>query len=254
MQRLDILLTDRNLASSRTHAQRLIKSGLVFLLNGSNRQCVTKPGLKVEEDCELEVKHDTQDRFVSRGALKLQGALEDYKIDVRGFVGLDVGQSTGGFTDCLLQNGAKAVVGIEVGHGQLAEKLRLDERVTCYEKTNARDLPRKILLQHTESGNGFDIAVMDVSFISQLKILPSLAPLLKPQGLLISLVKPQFEVGPENIGRNGIVKDSKLYNGVRRSVEECCEELGISILHYMESPIKGGDGNREFLLIGEKLK
>ncbi|WP_286239168.1 TlyA family RNA methyltransferase [Neptuniibacter halophilus] len=252
MQRADLLLVELNLAQSRTHAQRLIKNGQVEACIKDHWQTLTKPGLKLETDTQFRIEEDLADRFVSRGALKLLGALERSGLSAEGLTAIDVGQSTGGFTDCLLQAGAATVVGIEVGHDQLAGKLRQDSRVHCYEGMNARELPKAQLLEHT-AGNGFDLAVMDVSFISQCKILPSLAGLIAPGGTLISLVKPQFEVGKAGVGRGGIVRDSSLYAEVRTKVEDCCKTLGLEPRDYFESPIKGGDGNREFLLIAAKV-
>lgn len=251
MQRADLLLVELGFARSRTHAQQLIKSGRVQAEIKGKWQPLNKPGLKLETDTPFEVEEDESDRYVSRGALKLLKALEILQLNLQGKTAIDVGQSTGGFTDCLLQAGIDAVIGIEVGHGQLAEKLRKDPRVTCHEGVNGRDLPQEMLLDHTH-GKGFDLAVMDVSFISQRKILPSLIPLISEGGYLISLVKPQFEVGKERIGRGGIVRDSSLYPLVKSQVAECCVELGMKTLDYFESPIKGGDGNREFLIIAQK--
>lgn len=253
MQRADLLLVQLGLVQSRTHAQRLIKKGNVSFWHNENWQVLSKPGLKLDTECKFQVIADAEERYVSRGALKLEAALSKLPEPVQGKTAIDIGQSTGGFTDCLLQAGVTAVVGIEVGHDQLADKLRKDTRVTCYEGMNARELPESMLLEHTD-GNGFDLAVMDVSFISQRKILPSLAPLIRHQGFLISLVKPQFEVGKANIGRGGIVRDSELYPEVERMIKECCEELQLSVVDYLESPITGGDGNREFLLIAQKGK
>jgi len=247
MQRLDLLLVERGLCQSRTHAQRLIKEQCVSGQYKNRWQTLTKPGLKVDEDIELEVTPGEADQYASRGALKLLAGLEITQLDVKGITAIDVGQSSGGFTDCLLQAGATHVVGIEVGHDQLIPRLREDDRVSCYEGMNARDLPDS-LREHTQNHQGFDLAVMDVSFISQTKILPSLVPLLKDGATLISLVKPQFEVGKEGIGSGGIVRDPSLYPQVERMIKEHCESLGLVIDHYIESPIKGGDGNREFLI------
>ncbi len=251
MQRADLLLVERSLAQSRTHAQRLIKNNQVEAFFKGRWQKLTKPGFKLDPDTEFKIEEALVDQYVSRGALKLLGALETFPLKLQGKTAIDVGQSTGGFTDCLLQAGIDKVVGIEVGHDQLAEKLRADARVICLEGINARDLPADSLLDYTD-GSGFDLAVMDVSFISQLKILPSLCPLIALGGHLITLVKPQFEVGKAGIGRGGIVRDTALFANVEADVKACCETLGLSIEHYMESPIKGGDGNREFLLIATK--
>lgn len=250
MQRIDLILVDKGLAQSRTHAQRLIKQGNVRVCLKNQWQTITKPGLKVELETEFAITADDTDRFVSRGALKLLDALQRHPLDLSGKVAIDVGQSTGGFTDCLLQEGIERVVGIEVGHDQLAARLRQDPRVICYEGMNARSLSDS-LLQHCHN-DGFDVAVMDVSFISQSKILPSLIPLIRPEGLLISLVKPQFEVGKAGIGRGGIVRDASLYPQVQESIVTLCHHLGMQVIDYQESPITGGDGNREFLLIAQR--
>ena len=252
MQRLDMLLVERGLVQSRTHAQRLIKGGNVKYFHNTQWLPATKPGLKLETDVELQVEQDEADRFASRGALKLLGALEHTGIDISGMTALDVGQSTGGFTDCLLQSGAAKVVGIEVGHDQLIERLRNDPRVICMEGVNGRDLPAQTLLTETPEQKGFDLGVMDVSFISQTKIIPSMAPLIRSGGRLICLVKPQFEVGKAGIGRGGIVKDSSLYGDVEKIMRACYRENGLDVQDYFESSIKGGDGNREFLIVARK--
>lgn len=253
MQRADILLTEKGHAQSRTHAQRLLKGGRVSIQTNKGWQVINKPGLKLDPETQFQVEADEADRFASRGALKLIGALERTQLDVTGLIAIDVGQSTGGFTDCLIQSGAARVVGIEVGHDQLIDRLRQDPRVLCFEGINGRDLPAEMLLQHSHS-DGFDLAVMDVSFISQTKILPSLAPLIRPDGHLISLVKPQFEVGKAGIGSGGIVRDSSLYHKVESDIKTCCQSLGLQVQDYFESPIKGGDGNREFLIVARKSK
>ena len=251
MERADKLLVARGLADTRTRAQRLIDEGRVEYLKAGQWKAVDKSGLKCSEEIEFRVQADEIDKYVSRGALKLLGALERSGLDLSGMNILDVGQSTGGFTDCSLQAGAKKVVGVEVGHDQLAKRLREDPRVVCLEGVNARDLPRNQLLEHIDS-DGFDAAVMDVSFISQTKILPSLAPMLKKGGYLLSLVKPQFEVGKKGLGKRGIVRDESLYPEVKKLISECAEEVGLSVEHYFDSPIKGGDGNREFFICCRK--
>jgi 23S rRNA (cytidine1920-2'-O)/16S rRNA (cytidine1409-2'-O)-methyltransferase len=247
MQRVDLLLVELGHAKTRTHAQRLIKNSQVQLQTPKGIELITKPGLKLPIDAQLIVEMSAVDRYVSRGALKLLGALEQFEIDPTGMTAIDVGQSTGGFTDCLLQAGALKVVGIEVGHDQLDSSLKEDPRVVCLEGMNARELPLS-LKSHTQNELGYDLAVMDVSFISQTKILPALAPLIKKGGGLVSLVKPQFEVGKEGIGKGGIVKDTSLFDWVKTSVTHCCEAHQLDVIGYTESPIKGGDGNREFLL------
>jgi len=252
MKRLDVLLVDQSLAQSRTHAQKLISAGRVKIQIGNQWKVITKPSFKAEGSEPIEVEAHEEDKFVSRGGLKLEGALKDNNIEVNDFIGLDVGCSTGGFTDCLLQSGAKHVVGVEVGHDQLAPKLKDDDRVTLYEGINARELDPELVLPHTDDKQGFDIIVMDVSFISQIKILPALAPVMKQGGHLVSLVKPQFEVGKDGIGKGGIVKDPSLYDKVEENIRQCCTELGLTVKNYTNSPIKGGDGNREFLIWATK--
>lgn len=249
MQRLDILLVERGLAHSRARAQRLIKEGRVRI-NTGHWQATTKPGLKLAADTPIQVEASEADRYVSRGALKLIPALEQLALPLEGQIAIDVGQSTGGFTDCLLQHGCARVVGIEVGHDQLAPRLREDPRVICLEGYNARELKPELLEYASEAG--FDLAVMDVSFISQTLILDSLAPLLRPGGVLITLVKPQFEVGPENIGKGGIVRDQRLYPPVIARIKDQLQGLGMQTLDVSESPIPGGDGNREFVLVAQK--
>lgn len=248
MKRIDVVLVEQSLANSRTHAQKLISSGRVKVQIGSQWKVITKPSFKLEGSEPLEIEAHEEDKFVSRGGLKLEGALKDNNIDVTDMIGLDVGCSTGGFTDCLLQAGAKHVVGVEVGHDQLVETLRNDDRVTLYEGINARELDPQLVLPHTINSEGFDIVVMDVSFISQTKILPALAPVMKSGGHLVSLVKPQFEVGKEGIGKGGIVRDPTLYKDVENNIRATCSELGLTVKSYIESSIKGGDGNREFLV------
>jgi len=252
MKRLDVLLVDQSLAQSRTHAQKLISAGRVQVQISNQWKIIKKPSFKIEGTEPIEVEAHEEDKFVSRGGLKLEGALRDNNIEVNDFVGLDVGCSTGGFTDCLLQSGAKHVVGVEVGHDQLAKKLLEDDRVTLYEGINARELDPELVLPHTDQKQGFDIIVMDVSFISQIKILPALAPVMRQGGHLVSLVKPQFEVGKDGIGKGGIVKDPALYDKVEENIRQCCTELGLTVKNYTNSPIKGGDGNREFLIWATK--
>lgn len=249
MQRLDILLVERGLVASRARAQRLIKEGRVKV-HLAYWQVAQKPGLKLPADTDIEVEEDESDRYVSRGALKLLPSLQTFAPDLTGLSALDVGQSTGGFTDCLLQQGIARVVGVEVGHDQLAPALREDPRVTCIEGYNARNLGSDVL-EHNQ-GEAFDLAVMDVSFISQTLILAGLSNLLKPGGLLFSLVKPQFELGREHIGKNGLVRDESLYPPLRTKMEQLLSELGFTLLNYTDSPIRGGDGNREFMLVARK--
>jgi len=237
--RVDALLVQRGLAPSRTAAQRLIEAGRV----GVDGETVLKAAQLLPENAALAVAPAPDPDYVSRGGLKLAGALLHTGIDVRGCDCLDIGQSTGGFTDCLLKNGAAQVIGIDVGHGQLHPLLAADPRVESHEGVNARALEKSTL-----AGRLFDLIVADVSFISLTLIVPQLPPLLTRLGDLLLLVKPQFEVGPENIGKGGIVTDASLYPAVRDKLAACCTDNRLAVLDWFESPIAGADGNREFFL------
>lgn len=250
MRRLDILLVERGLAASRSQAQALIEAGQVQWRQADQWRTATKASLKLEPECELRAELGEAQRYVSRGGLKLTGALERTGVNPEGMTVLDVGQSTGGFTDCLLQAGAAKVVGVDVGREQLVPSLRDDPRVVFYEGINARELPTDELL--AQAPGGFDLLVMDVSFISQTLILPGLPALLKPGGQLLSLVKPQFEVGKAGIGKGGIVRDTSLYRKVETDLRGMCEQLGLAVRDYFPSPITGGDGNREFFIWAHK--
>ncbi|HJV62068.1 MAG TPA: TlyA family RNA methyltransferase, partial [Albitalea sp.] len=182
-----------------------------------------------------------------RGGLKLEGALKLCQIDVTGMTCLDVGQSTGGFTDALLQRGASRVVGVDVGHGQLHPKMRDDERVHALESINARHLSADVLCDAMPAG-GFDLVVGDLSFISLSLVIPALAPLLRPGGTLLLLVKPQFELQPEYIGKGGLVKDASSFQLVQTRVRQACRDAGLWVRDYIPSPIAGGDGNHEFFV------
>jgi len=249
--RLDQLLVERELVTSRSQAQRIIKEGSVEAEIGGWQQ-LAKSSMKLDNETPLRIIEDESDRYVSRGALKLKAAYEHLSLNFEGLVAIDVGQSTGGFTDYLLQQGAAKVVGIEVGHDQLAPRLRKDSRVICIEGYNARNLQLD-LLELTPEGR-FDVAVMDVSFISQTLILPGLCGLLASGSRLVTLVKPQFELGPEHIGRGGLVKSTHLYADLKKSMCELVEGLGMSVEAYINSPIKGGDGNQEFILVASKKR
>ena len=246
MQRLDKLLVEHGLAATRTQAQKLIEDGLVEAKVSGQWLVQKKPSIKLPENSELRAGDHPDMRYVSRAGLKLEAALRNNGLDVKGLVALDVGQSTGGFTDCLLKHGASKVVGVEVGHDQLVEPLRAHGDVVCLEGVNARHLDPDILKYAPDK---FDIAVMDVSFISQKLILPRLPVLLKQQALLVTLIKPQFEVGPQGLGKGGLVKpDVDMYT-LEQDFTRFVKALGFEVLHYSESPIKGGDGNREFLMV-----
>ncbi|MFT4191782.1 MAG: TlyA family RNA methyltransferase [Comamonas sp.] len=245
--RADQLLVERGLAASRSQAARLIAGGLRWRLTVAQPwRAVRKNGEDIPAIAELRLADDAESRYVSRGGLKLEGALRAAGVDVAGRVCLDVGQSTGGFTDCLLQQGAAAVVGVDVGHAQLHERLRGDARVVALEKINARQLTAAQLAPagHT----AFDLVVGDLSFISLTLVLPALVPLLRPEGELLMLVKPQFELQPEQIGKGGIVRDEARYGEVEQRLRTCCAGLKLPVLHWLDSPIAGGDGNREFFV------
>ncbi|NRQ02358.1 TlyA family RNA methyltransferase [Marinobacterium sp. xm-d-530] len=249
MKRADQLLLDKGLCDSRTQAQRTIKEGRVSYLDKAWR-ILSKPGIKLPESTEFQVTLSEVDQYVSRGALKLKGAVEICQIDLNDVHAIDVGQSTGGFTDYLVQQGAASVLGIEVGHDQLAQKLRSNPKVTCLEGYNARELKPE-LKAYSPTGQ-FDLAVMDVSFISQTLILPGLCQLLDRGSYLVTLVKPQFELGKEHIGKGGIVKSTDLYKELEERFKTLMSELEMRVVTYIDSPIKGGDGNHEFLLVAVK--
>jgi len=245
--RADLLLVVRGLAASRTLARRAIEAGRVSVILDSRREPVRQPAQSLPENAELEVLADPGERYVSRGGIKLAGALTHTHLDVSGFVCLDVGQSTGGFSDCLLQAGAARVVGVEVGHGQLHARLRGEPRLVCLEGINARDLTQADLGAHWPEG-GFDLIVVDASFISLTLLLPRLPALISIGGHLLALVKPQFEVGPGNLGKGGIVRDARLYDAVEARIRAACEAGGLTVADWFDSPITGGDGNREFFV------
>jgi 23S rRNA (cytidine1920-2'-O)/16S rRNA (cytidine1409-2'-O)-methyltransferase len=324
--RADQLLVHRGLASTRAQAQRLIASGVQWLKlghhhtaqgamsgaeigagNGSGSatsstlywQRIAKNGDILPDDAQIELLNDAEARYVSRGGLKLEGALLTLGLSVKGSTCLDVGQSTGGFTDCLLQQGAARVVGVDVGFGQLHDKLRSDERVLCFERVNAREpgaiaaeiakllageveeddafdsefddsygddeaefTPKNIATQAVNMPAStlfqpdfiaeFDFIVGDLSFISQTLVLPAIAPLLKPNGCLVMLVKPQFELNFGQVGKGGIVRETALYEQVEKRVREAYVEQGLTVHAWLESPIQGGDGNREFFIHASK--
>jgi len=236
-QRIDLLLVERSLAESREKAQALLLAGQV-LVNG---QKVDKAGAAVDSTAAIEIL--ARMPWVSRGGYKLAGALDHWGIDVTGRVCVDIGSSTGGFTDCLLQRGAARVHSVDVGAGQLHWKLRTDPRVVVHEGVNARYIEPATL------GEPVDLAVCDVSFISVTLILPMLPPLLLPDGEIVILVKPQFEVGRDQVGRGGIVRDPALHEAVCRKAEDAARMLGFQT-SLMESPLPGAEGNKEFLLYG----
>lgn len=239
-QRLDKLMAERGLAPSREKAQALIMAGQVVV----GDHAVHKAGQQVAVDAEIRIKGEVLP-YVSRGGLKLRKALETFGVDVTGLVALDVGASTGGFTDCLLQNGAVLVFAVDVGYGQLAWKLQQDSRVVSMEKTNIRNLMPEELAEQP------DLAVIDASFISLTKVLPATVRLIKPGGRIIALIKPQFEVGRGEVGKGGIVRDPAAHEKVVEGIQYSAREMGLAVSGVCESPITGADGNREFLILLE---
>jgi 23S rRNA (cytidine1920-2'-O)/16S rRNA (cytidine1409-2'-O)-methyltransferase len=214
----------------------------------ADEQRVNKPSDTVASDAQLRLKggDDPTSRYVGRGGVKLETALRDFELSVEGLTCLDVGASTGGFTDCLLQHGARQVIALDVGHNQIDYRLRTDSRVEVREGVNAR------YLQPDDFNARFDLVVMDVSFISATKILPAIVPLLQEAGRLITLIKPQFEVGRGEVGKGGIVRDPEKHARVIAEVNHAAQELGLQVKKVIESPIHGADGNVEFLALYEK--
>jgi 23S rRNA (cytidine1920-2'-O)/16S rRNA (cytidine1409-2'-O)-methyltransferase len=244
-QRIDKLLVENGFAESVAKARALVMSGVVL----ADEKRVEKPSELLSTDAKIRIKGDSAaSKYVGRGALKIERALEFFQIRVNEYVCLDIGASTGGFSDCLLQKGAKKIVAVDAGTNQLDWKLRNDPRVEVRENTNARYLKPADFMQ------AFDLIVMDVSFISATKILPVLVPLLKDTGLLIVLIKPQFEVRKSEVGAGGIVREEAKHKRVVAEVNSFAETCGLKNSGVTESPILGADGNREFLAIYEAAK
>jgi len=286
--RADLFLVEHGHATTRSQAQRLIASGVQWRVDEAVAwKKIAKNGDEIPGNAELQLLDTTEAKYISRGGLKLEGALKLAGLDVTGLRCLDVGQSTGGFTDCLLQHGAAQVVGIDVGHGQLHDSLRADERVVCIEGVNARSLTADDLKAHyrralhlssgseddfddsegfedadendvedEEGGSGFspvfDFMTGDLSFISLTLVLPAVVRLLKADGELLMLVKPQFELQPGQIGKGGIVRDPVHFEFVEKRLRDACAALGLAVLGWQESLIAGGDGNREFFVHARK--
>ena len=237
-QRLDTLVVMRGMACSTEMAQALIMAGQVVV----GDHTVDKAGHQVAPDADIRLRGEFLP-YVSRGGLKLRRALDEFGIDVTGLVAVDVGSSTGGFTDCLLQAGAVKVFAIDVGYGQLAWKLQQDSRVVSMEKTNIRCVTRDQLDDEAE------LAVIDASFIPLAKVLPPTVALIKPGGRIIALIKPQFEVSKSEVGKGGVVRDPAAHEKVVEDVRQTAIDLGLSVSGVCESPITGADGNREFLIL-----
>lgn len=235
-KRLDVALVEQGFVESRQKAQACIMSGIVFV----NDQKVDKAGFAVADDAKIEVRGKTL-KYVSRGGLKLEKAMQTFPIDLNGAVAMDCGASTGGFSDCMLQNGASKVYAVDVGYGQLDWKLRSDERVVCMERTNARYLTQE------QIPDPLDFVSIDVSFISLALILPALRPLMKQSGQLVCLVKPQFEAGKEKVGKKGVVRDPAVHLEVVERFYAQAEQFDFSVRGMTFSPIRGPEGNIEYL-------
>ena len=240
-ERIDKLLVERGLAESRTKAQSMVMAGLVLV----DEQRVEKPSHQFEPNSTIRIKggDDPSARYVGRGGLKLEAALREFEIDVTGLECLDVGASTGGFTDCLLQNGARKVFAIDVGHNQIDWRLRQDRRVVVREGVNAR------YLKPEDFPQPFDLAVIDVSFISVTKVLPAIVPLMSEGGRIVTLIKPQFEVGKGEVGGGGVVRDAAKRARVVEEVNNAARELRLEVMNVIESPITGAEGNVEYLAL-----
>ena len=283
--RADLFLVEHGHATTRSQAQRLIASGVHWRVDEAVAwKKIAKNGDEIPGNAELQLLDTTEAKYISRGGLKLEGALKSTGLDVTGLRCLDIGQSTGGFTDCLLQHGAAQVVGVDVGHGQLHDSLRSDARVVCIEGVNARSLTAGELAAHyrralhissgseddfedfddEDEGDGddeendggfnplFDFLTGDLSFISLTLVLPAVARLLKADGQLLMLVKPQFELQPGQIGKGGIVRDAEHFEFVEKRLKSACAALGLDVKAWLTSPIAGGDGNREFFIHAQK--
>ena len=236
-ERLDVLLVKRGLAPSREKAKAIIMSGIVFVDNERE----DKAGTTFDEKVNIEVRGKTL-KYVSRGGLKLEKAMDVFGVKIEGKTCMDVGASTGGFTDCMLQNGAVKVYSVDVGHGQLAWKLVQDDRVICMDRTNIR------YVTPDQIDDVLDFASIDVSFISLTKVLLPVKNLLKENGQIVCLIKPQFEAGRENVGKKGVVRDKKVHTQVIEMVIEYAKSIGFGIINLDFSPVKGPEGNIEYLL------
>ena len=240
-ERLDVLLVKRNLAESREKAKAVIMSGIVYV----EGQKEDKAGTMFEETVSVEVRGNTLP-FVSRGGLKLEKAMTHFGLSLEGKICMDVGASTGGFTDCMLQHGAVKVYAVDVGHGQLAWKLRQDERVVCMEKTNIR------YVTESQVADKIQFASIDVSFISLTKVLEPVKELLEEDGQIVCLIKPQFEAGREKVGKKGVVREKSTHLEVIETIIAYAESIGFAVLNLEYSPIKGPEGNSEYLLYLQK--
>lgn len=239
--RLDVLLTERGFAESREKAKTLIMSGIVYV-DGVREDKAGSMFSEESGELNIELRGNTL-KYVSRGGLKLEKAIDTFGVNLSGMVCMDIGASTGGFTDCMLQNGASRVFAVDVGHGQLAWKLRNDDRVVCMEKMNIRYITSADI-----GDERLDFASVDVSFISLDKVLPAVKPLLKPDAHMVCLIKPQFEAGRSEVGKKGVVRDVKVHEDVVERIADLSRDLGFAVLGLTFSPVKGPEGNIEYLI------
>ena len=239
-ERIDVIIADRGLCESREKAKVLIMAGLVSV-NGLK---IDKPGTKIDSDSLIEIKE--QSEFVSRGGYKLKKAIQTFDIDLKGRICADIGASTGGFTDCMLKNGASKIYAVDVGYGQLAWELRNDPRVINLERTNARYLSSEIIPE------GLDFFSVDVAFISLSKILPAVSSLMNPEAECVCLIKPQFEAGREFVGKKGVVRDKTVHLNVINNIIKVVDDIGLVVKGLTYSPIKGPEGNIEYLIFSGK--
>lgn len=246
--RVDLLLVKKNLAPTRTKAQEMIRGSQVYLVRGSEKRLIAKVSEDLTEDSEFEIRQGFATEFVSRAGHKIKGAAEVLNFSVENKVCLDVGVSTGGFSDFLLRSGAQKVIGIDVGQDQTDKKIRSHPNFTLLEKVNARTLSKNEVFQKTKPKEGFDFICVDVSFISVKLIVPELLPILKSSGELLVLIKPQFELGPNALNESGIVKNSGLYLDLESSLTAFAKSHLFQVKKYFPSPIDGKDGNKEFFL------
>jgi 23S rRNA (cytidine1920-2'-O)/16S rRNA (cytidine1409-2'-O)-methyltransferase len=252
--RIDLLLVEKKLVTSRTQAQDLINAGFVFYTKNDQDVVILKSNHQVNDTdkASVHIKKNDLQKYVSRGGLKLEQALKHCKIDVENKSALDIGQSTGGFTDCLLQHKIKLVVGIDVGHGQLHEKIEKDKKVKAFEGLHLKDLEIHLDFKKLVPSAGFDLLVIDVSFISLTKVMPVVAKYLKKGGDYLILVKPQFELTARDLDAHGIVKNPKKYGLVQKVIEQDARQQFGNVLDYFSSETLGKDGNQEFFIYGQK--
>ena len=250
--RLDLYLVENKLASSRTQAQDFISQGYVLVVSGDQKKIIDKSNYIVKSTDQVIVEANELQKYVSRGGLKLERALLKIGLNVTDKLALDVGQSTGGFTDCLLKLGARQVVGVDVGHGQLHANLKGDSRIVSFENLNVKDLSVNAGFVKEVPIGKFDIVVADLSFISLTKVIPSISNFLSDGAEYLFLVKPQFECGPENLDKNGLVKNAKVYKIVEADVRKSVMQYFKNVEAYFPCEVVGKDGNQEFFIYGHK--